>query len=169
MTITYRDATAADLTEVDALFRTSFNATFGHLYAPADLADFLAGFTPEAWADERAQPDLEIRLAEEDGVLIGFAKISDVGLPVTPAGPAMELRQLYLADAAKGRGVADALTGWVLDRARARGSGEVFLSVYVDNHRAKAFYARHGFVDIGRYDFPVGRHFDEDRLMRKTL
>lgn len=169
MTVTYRDATPADLVAVDALFRASFVATFGPLYAPADLAEFLAGFTPAAWAAELAQPDLAIRLAEEDGALIGFAKVSDVGLPVTPAGPALELRQLYLADAAKGRGVAGALMQWVRDEAARRGALELFLSVYVDNHRAKAFYARSGFVDIGRYDFPVGQHLDEDRLMRLTL
>lgn len=166
---TYRDAVPADLPAVDALFRASFSATFGHLYAPGDLAVFLAKFTPAAWAAELAEPDLAIRLAEEHGELIGFAKISDVGLPVTPAGDALELRQLYLTEAAKGRGVAGELMQWVLDQARARGAGEIFLSVYVDNHRAKAFYGRYGFVDIGRYDFPVGRHFDEDRLMRLAL
>lgn len=169
MTITYRDAAPADLAAVDALFRASFVATFGPLYAPDDLADFLGKFTPTAWAAELAQPDLAIRLAEEDGVLVGFAKISDPTLPVEPAGPALELRQLYLADAAKGRGVADALMAWVIGQARARDAGELFLSVYVDNHRAKAFYARYGFVDVGKYEFPVGRHLDEDRLMRLDL
>lgn len=169
MTVTYRDALPADLPAVDALFRASFTATFGHLYQPADLAEFMAGFTPDAWAAELAQSDLAIRLAEEAGALIGFAKVSDVGLPVSPTGLALELRQLYLASAAQGRGVADALTHWVLDQARARGAGEIYLSVYVDNERAKAFYARHGFVDIGAYAFPVGRHLDEDRLMRLTL
>lgn len=169
MTVTYRDATPADIPAIDGLFRASFIATFGPLYAPEDLADFLAGFTPEAWAAELAQPDLAIHLAKEDGDLIGFAKVSDPTLPVEPAGPALELRQLYLADAAKGRGVAQALMTWVVDQARARGAGELFLSVYVDNHRAKAFYARYGFVDIGKYEFPVGQHLDEDRLMRLEL
>ena len=169
MTVTYRDATPADLAAVDALFRASFTATFGPLYAPDDLADFLAKFTPAAWGAELAQPDLAIRLAEEDGALIGFAKVSDPTLPVEPTGPALELRQLYLSDAAKGRGVADALMAWVIEQARSRGAGELFLSVYVDNHRAKAFYARYGFTDVGKYEFPVGRHLDEDRLMRLEL
>ena len=43
---------------------------------------------------------------------------------------------------------------WTIATARARGASELILSVYVDNHRAKAFYTRYGFVDIGRYDFP---------------
>jgi diamine N-acetyltransferase len=167
VTVAYRDGAPGDVSAIDALFRASFAATFGHLYRPEDLAAFFARFTPEAWADELAT--LRFRLAERDGRLIGYCKISGVTLPVTPIGPATELRQLYLVEEAKGSGVADALVRWAIETARAAGSGELFLSVYVDNHRAKRFYARHGFVDIGRYDFPVGDHIDEDRLMRLAL
>jgi ribosomal protein S18 acetylase RimI-like enzyme len=165
--ITYRDATPADIPAIDALFRRSFADTFGHLYAPADLAAFFGQFTPEAWAEEFTQ--LRFRVAERKGRLVGYAKLGAVALPVTPLGQAAELWQLYLADEAKGAGVADELLRWAIDTARRDGAGELFLSVYVDNHRAKRFYARHGFVDIGPYAFPVGDHLDEDRLMRLVL
>jgi len=167
--IAYRDAGPADLAAVDALFRRSFEATFGHLYAPADLAAFFAGFTPAAWASEFAHPDVAIRLAEEDGTLVGYAKIGDQKLPVEPIGPAVELRHLYLDACAHGAGIADALLDWTIATSRARGAGELFLSVFIDNHRAKRFYARHGFTWIGRYDFPVGDHVDQDDLMRLVL
>ncbi|SFP68668.1 GNAT family N-acetyltransferase [Sphingomonas rubra] len=167
--IRYRDATAADLPAIDALFRRSFVATFGTLYAPADLATFLAGFSAAAWADEFAQPGVAIRLAEEEGVLLGYAKIGDQKLPVEPIGAAVELRHLYLDVAAQGRGIADALLHWTIETSRARGAGELFLSVFVDNTRAKRFYARRGFEAIGRYEFPVGDHVDQDDLMRLVL
>ena len=169
MTVTYRDATPADLPAVDALFRESFVATFGDLYAPDDLATFMAGFTPEAWRKELASGGHAIRLAERDGELLGFAKVADPTLPVMPAGPALELRQLYLAEAAKGTGIAAELMEWVLAEGRRRGCGELFLSVYIDNHRARRFYERYGFRDIGPYRFMVGGHADEDRLMRLAL
>lgn len=165
----YRDAGAADLPAVDALFRASFAATFGHLYAPADLAAFFARFTPAAWANELARPDLAIRLAEQEGMAVGFAKLSAPTLPVEPRGPARELRQLYLAEEAKGTGVGATLLDWAIGRSRAEGAGELFLSVYVDNIRARRFYARRGFTDIGRYTFTVGTHEDEDRIMRLDL
>lgn len=169
MTVGYRDATPADLPAVDALFRASFAATFGHLYRAEDYALFMAKFTPAAWAAELARPDLSIRLAEEGDALVGYAKISDVTLPVMPIDRALELRQLYLAEAAKGRGVADALMHWVEGEAGARGAGEVFLSVWGGNDRARAFYARHGYVDTGPYRFMVGNQADEDRIYRKAL
>lgn len=167
--IGYRDARPADLAAVDALFRRSFTATFGQLYDPADLAAFLAGLTPAAWQAEFATPGVAIRLAEQDRALVGFAKTSMPTLPVTPQGPARELRQLYLDDHARGTGVGQALLDWAIDDAHARGAQELFLSVYVDNARARRFYERNGFERIGRYTFMVGNHADEDDLMRRAL
>ena len=165
----YRDATEADAAAINGLFRASFIATFAHLYAERDLAAFLAWFTIDAWRADLADPAIAFRLAEQDGALLGYAKLGPVTLPVTPAGPALELRQLYLHEEAKGTGIADALMDWTLRIARARAARELFLSVFVGNHRASRFYARHGFEDVGLYRFMVGDHADEDRLMRLAL
>jgi ribosomal protein S18 acetylase RimI-like enzyme len=167
--IVYRDATIDDAPALDALFRQGFTDTFAHLYDPKDLAAFFAGFTAAAWRAELADPDFAFRLAEEDGALAGYAKISSVSLPVASAGPAAELRQLYVLKRWHGSGVARALMDWVLAEARCRGAEELYLSVFTDNHRAKSFYARYGFEAIGPYIFMVGKHADEDILMRAKL
>jgi len=165
----YRDANAADLPAIDALFRGSFVATFGHLYRAEDLTEFLAKFTPEAWAGEFAEAGLVFRIAEDAEGLAGFAKISNLTLPAKTEARTTELRQLYLSERAKGSGAAQELMDWAIASARARGSKELWLSVYVDNHRARRFYARNGFEDRGAYHFMVGSHADEDRLMRRML
>jgi diamine N-acetyltransferase len=165
----YRDATEADLPAIDALFRESFVATFGHLYRDEDLAAFLAKFTPEAWASEFAEPGLAFRIAEDADGLAGYAKISNLTLPAETEARTTELRQLYLTERAKGSGAAQALIDWAIAQGRARGSEELWLSVYVDNHRAKRFYEKNGFEDRGTYHFMVGEHADEDRLMRRLL
>ena len=82
---------------------------------------------------------------------------------------AIELHQLYVLAPWQGAGIADALMAWALAEARGGGAGEMVLSVFVDNHRARRFYARYGFVEIGRYAFMVGTHEDDDRIMRLTL
>jgi ribosomal protein S18 acetylase RimI-like enzyme len=167
--IRYRDALSADLPAIDALYRKSFVATFGHLYRPADLATFLGEITPGAWQEEHARPGVVFRLAEDDAGLIGYCEIGPVTLPIEPGAPATELHQLYLDERGKGIGVAQALMDWAIASARARGVARIVLSVYVDNHRAKRFYTRYGFREIGKYAFRVGDHLDDDRIMSLDL
>ncbi|MFN3675972.1 MAG: GNAT family N-acetyltransferase [Sphingomonas pseudosanguinis] len=168
--IAYRDAAPGDGKALAAMARASFTETFGHLYPPADLNAFLdEAFGPEGLPAQIGHPDFTIRLAVEDTAIIGYAKIGPVGFPGTWPETAVELYQLYVASSHLGAGIGPALMDWAIAAARACGASELILSVYVDNHRAKAFYARYGFVDVGRYEFPVGQTIDEDRIMRLSL
>ena len=164
-----RDATAADLPAVDRIFRQSFCDTFAHLYAQADLDAFLGQFTPEAWAKEFDDARYRFRVAEVDGEVIGFLKLGPSALPIQTRARAIELRQLYVLKEHHGSGLAAALTDWAVDEARQQGAQELYLTVYTDNHRARRFYDRYGFQEVGRYDFMVGNHADEDIIMRKML
>ena len=168
-TILQCDARPDDAPALARLFARSFTETFGHLYRSEDLAAFLHEFTEPRWAAELRDPAYAFRLATAEGRAVGFAKLGPPSLPVTPLGRSTELRQLYLLPEAQGTGAAAAMMDWVIGAARARGAGELFLSVYVDNHRARRFYERYGFARIGRYTFMVGAHADEDDLMRLVL
>jgi GNAT superfamily N-acetyltransferase len=86
-----------------------------------------------------------------------------------PEERAYELKRLYLADAAKGGGVADALMHWACARAVGFGARVMYLGVWSENVRAQRFYARHGFVKCGAYQFPVGGTLDDEWIMRRTL
>jgi GNAT superfamily N-acetyltransferase len=167
--MTNRDATAADLSAIDRVFRQSFCETFAHLYQPKDLAAFLAQFTPEAWADEFDDASYRFRVAEVDGQVVGYVKLGPSALPVETDRRAVELRQIYVLKDHHGSGIAAALSKWAIDEARRLRFEELYLTVYVDNHRARRFYERYGFQPVGRYDFMVGNHADEDIIMRKTL
>jgi GNAT superfamily N-acetyltransferase len=167
--MTDRDATFDDLPAVDRVFRQSFCDTFAHLYRPEDLAAFLAQFTPEAWAEEFADPRYRFRVSEADGGVVGFVKLGPSALPIETTAKAIELRQLYLLKGHHGSGIAAALTDWAIEEARRQGFEELYLTVYVDNHRARCFYDRYGFEEVGRYAFMVGNHADEDIIMRKLL
>lgn len=167
--LTYRDAEPADAAALATLFRISFTDTFGHLYRLEDLTAFLADFTDARWAEELADPGFAFRIAEMDGRRVGYAKLGPPSLPVERTEPSVELRQLYLLSDAQGTGAAAALMEWTLGEARARGAAALYLSVYVDNQRAKHFYAKLGFERVGRYTFMVGNHPDEDDVMRLGL
>ncbi|MBJ6122642.1 GNAT family N-acetyltransferase [Sphingomonas mollis] len=167
--IAYRDAGPADAATLSAVSRRAFTETFGHLYRPDDLAAFLDRLSEAAWAAELADPRFTIRLAEDDGVAAGFAKLGPPSLPFEPRGPSAELRQLYVLAPWQGAGVAVTLMDWTIATARAQGAADLYLSVFIDNERAKRFYARYGFERIGTYAFMVGNQADEDDLMRLAL
>lgn len=166
---TLRDAAPTDAAAVAALARRTFSDTFGHLYRPDDLAAFLGDHTEERWRVELTDAAYAVHVAEACGKLVAYAKLGPPSLPFEPRGPSVELRQFYVLAPYHGTGLAAALMDWALATARARGAADLYLSVFVDNHRAQAFYKRYGFEVVGRYDFIVGSHTDEDHVMRLTL
>lgn len=168
--IAYRDAVPADGSELAAMARRCFTDTFGTLYRPADLAAFLdQAFGAAGLPSQIGDPDFRIRLATQDGAIIGFAKTGPVAFPGDWPATAIELYQLYVLAGHHGDGVGPALMDWSIATARAEARTEMILSVYVDNHRARRFYERYGFEEIGRYIFMVGDQPDDDRIMRLTL
>ena len=169
MSVEYRMATAADAEALAELGARTFTDTFGHLYQPSDLEIFLQNHLPENWQKELSDPAFEVRVAEQDGRPVGYAKLGPPHLPFEPRGEAAELRQLYVIEEMKGQGVAKALMDWVIDRARRRRADHLYLSVFIDNHRARRFYEKYGFEPEGTYAFMVGTHADEDIVMRLKL
>lgn len=167
--IAYRDATTADAPALARLGAETFTETFGHLYRREDLDLFLDNHREEKWRDDLADPSLAVRIAEVDGAAVAYAKVGPPSLPFEVTRPTAELKQFYVLKPWHGAGVAQALMAWVEEEARRRGAEQICLSVFIDNHRARRFYARYGFVIIGQYHFMVGGHADDDLIMLRTL
>lgn len=89
------------------------------------------------WVGSWDLSSLEVWLAEADGALLGYATL-------TPTW----LESLYVAPDAQRSGVGSAL----LDVAKAQRSGGFGLWVFESNVPARAFYARHGLVELERTD-----------------
>jgi GNAT superfamily N-acetyltransferase len=145
MTVTYRDATPADAAALNGLFDSVFCDTFAHLYRPDDLSAFLSSFGISDWEEHLRDPSFAIRIAESDG------------------------DQLYVRGEHHGSGIARELMDWAIEEARRRAAKALYLTVFIENERAKRFYGRFGFEDVGRYAFMVGKQVDEDIIMRKAL
>jgi diamine N-acetyltransferase len=155
-----------------AMARTCFADTFGHLFDGESFEQFL----DEAYGDggsmskDLLDSAIEWLAAETGGQIVGYAKLRPVWAPVpNPAKGALELQQIYVLRDWQGRGVAQRLMHWALDRARALDAPEIYLTVFDHNERAKRFYIRHGFVEFGRCPFHLGGRTYDDRVWRKTL
>ena len=173
MTITYRDATPDDVPRrsTESFARASATPS-RHLYRPAGPRGLpcRASASPTG-RRELADPRFAFRIAEVDGEPVGYVKLGPLdACRSKPTGPRCELDQLYVLQGASRRGHRARADG-LGDRrgARAAARSELYLTVFIDNHRARRFYDRYGFEDVGRYDFMVGEQADEDIIMRKTL
>jgi ribosomal protein S18 acetylase RimI-like enzyme len=109
------------------------------------------GDTEERWRQRFSTVPLNI-VVHCDGEPAGI-----VGAYEQPGG-AVELISMWVAPAARGRGVGDAAVQAVLDWA---GGRDVVLSVKAHNRPAIALYERNGFVDAGPPPDDAG-----ERLMR---
>ena len=169
MTITYRDATPGDAAALDRIFDTVFCDTFGHIYRAEDLETFLTSFGIADWEAQLDDPTYATRIAEADSEPVAYAKLGPMKLPIETQQTAILLDQLYVLKDHHGAGIAHVLMAWAFDEAGRRGAEELYLTVFIENHRARRFYDRLGFEAVGRYDFMVGSHADEDIIMRKAL
>ncbi len=167
-----RGARSDDAVRLAELGRSSFRAAFEHLYDPQDLDAFLAGaYSDDRVAAEIAHPRLLHQLAEDADGLAGFCKLaldSPYGAHSNAARP-IALGQLYTAPGRTGEGIGAMLMAWAMAQARRRGADAVQLSVWAQNTRAQAFYARYGFNKIADIDFWVGRHRDDEFLLESRL
>lgn len=168
--IRYRNAVIDDAPGVRALYIASFTDTFGHLYSPANYDIFMAGQSEARWLAECTDPAFAVHLAEDDGRLLGFAKLGPPSMPFDPGDrAAIELRQLYVQPETKGAGVGAVLMDWTVAEARRRGAADLWLSVFTENTRARRFYERYGFVEVMPYHFMVGDQADEDIICKLPL
>lgn len=135
-------------------------AAVGALTVAAYEADGLLG------ADSEYRHELSdaARRAEQAELLVAVGPDGELlgSVTVTPPGSAfaeisregeLEFRMLSTAPAARGRGVGEALTKAVLERARARGARRVVLSSLDSMTTAHRLYTRLGFVRLPDRDW----------------
>jgi GNAT superfamily N-acetyltransferase len=155
-----------------AVARAIFTQTFGELYEEVAFAAFCdAAYGPEgAMVRDFADPAISWRVASVSGRPVGYAKLSPLLAPAPAPRPgAMELRQIYVAAPWQGRGIAEELMRWSVGTAREQGAPELYLTVFDHNERAKRFYRRHGFAEVGRCTFVMGDRVDDDRVWRREI
>lgn len=168
-----REATPADIPALSKLATDSFIAKFGDLYSKENLTTFLTeNLSEPAIAAEVVNPDRVYRLAEgDDGALLGYATIGlTCGFRDHARGSrVMELKQLYTAPEATGKGIGGALMDWAMDQFAVRAADEAQLSVYAHNEGAHRFYRRYGFDKVADITFHVGTHIDPEFLFARML
>ena len=167
--IAVRRATAADAAALAQLAEITFTETFGHLYAPEDLAAYVAStYTEAACREVLSDPRMAYWVASAAGEPpVGFALAGYCKLPAENREPtAGELRQLYVRATHQnlklGARLCDAALAW-LDEHYA----PLYVGVWSLNHGAQRFYGRYGFAKVGEYGFRVGKTVDREFILKR--
>ncbi len=111
----------------------------------------------------RAQPGAEILLARHSEEFVGVA-VCFLGFSTFSAQPLLNLHDLAVLPAYRGRGIGRLLLAAVEERARQRGCCKVTLEVRDDNAIARALYRRSGYGDFAPSAESTPTFFLEKRL-----
>lgn len=149
----------------------TFSETFAADNRPEDMDAYLgAAFGRTQQAAELADPDSIFLIAEVEGVAAGYAKLHPGRAPESITGQRpIELVRLYVAQAWLGHGVGAALMSACLGEARRKDYRTLWLGVWEHNNRARAFYRKWEFRDVGQHIFQLGDDPQTDILMERAV
>jgi [ribosomal protein S18]-alanine N-acetyltransferase len=130
MTVSIRRLRDGDLRDVLAIERQIF---------PEDA------WTEQMFADELGEPATRYYIvAEADGTIAGYAGLRAV------TGSRGDVQTIAVRADRQGEGIGTALLTDLIAIATARNCHEIFLDVRAENARARLFYRRTGFTEVGR-------------------
>lgn len=178
MTISIRPATPHDATALAALGERTFRDAFAAHNRAEDMDVYVAlAFGVRQQSAELGDPRVTCLVAESAGdgravASVGYAVVRQAAdeVPECVTGPEpVELARLYVERPWHGRGVGEALMDAAIEAARVRGGRTLWLGVWEHNPRARAFYARRGFAEVGEHAFLLGADRQRDLLLARTI
>lgn len=169
--LTYRIAGPADALCVGVLALQVFLDTYAPDGLRPDLArEALALCSPEAFALRLADPACHCVLAERAGHLLGFAECNlALRAPAPHLGAGVELVRLYVQRHAHRMGLGAALLRRAEEAARNAGSPLLWLTAWVGNTNACAFYAAQGYEGVGTTEYVFENQSYENRIYCRRL
>ncbi len=166
-----RSADAADVPCLSALATQIFLETYATSGISLALArEAESPFSACAFRGRLDDPFGRITVAERAGHLIAFAElVLGAGHALVRSASVAELRRLYVQSPFLRRGVGTRLLKRTEALADAEGVSALWLTAWVGNRRALAFYASRGYEELGRTEYAFEGEVFENRLFARTL
>ena len=168
--LTIRRAGLADAAALAVVTERTFTETFGHLYPPEDLAEYIRGTcTPESCRKLLNDPKIGVWLIGADRAApVGYVTAGSCKLPVENREPnAGEIRQLYVLATHQNQRLGARLLDVALEWLVEQNFSPLYIGVWSENHGAQRFYGRYGFKKVAEYGFPVGKTVDHEFILKR--
>lgn len=169
--IVLRDAVADDALCLGVLATQVFLDT----YATGGIRPALAREVHECYGTAAfsrwlADPHSRLQVAELNGHLVGFQQLAlRATHDLAPAGVQAELFRLYVQEPFTGIGLGTRLLAAAEQQAAAHGASVLWLTPWVHNHRAIAFYRARGYTDHGSTWYRFEGEAHENRVLARAL
>ncbi|HEX3122359.1 MAG TPA: GNAT family N-acetyltransferase [Rhodanobacteraceae bacterium] len=162
-----RSAARSDVADLVDMAAEAFRDTYREIVDPRDMEDYVTtALTADYFLPHVEDPSSSLLLAMAGARLVGYALVTRSTPPtcVNRYSP-VELARIYLRREAIGQGYGAALMRAVQSEARRLRADGIWLGVYDRNTRARAFYRRWGFIDVGIQQFMLGDKIYADPIM----
>jgi ribosomal protein S18 acetylase RimI-like enzyme len=171
LAVSIRRGRPEDAAALAAFAARSFASTYEAYNTPEDMRNYLASaYGVEQQTRELTDPAMITLIAESERGLRGYVQLRRKSAPpcVTHDAP-VEIYRFYVDASAHGTGVAQQLMAEVESAARDLGGRHLWLGVWERNDRARAFYEKSGFADVGTQIFQLGSDKQTDRVLVKQV
>jgi diamine N-acetyltransferase len=168
---TIRRAVSADAALLTEIGARTFSETFAADNTPENMAAYLAAsFNSKLQAAELGDTRFIFLIAELDGLAVGYAKLhSGKAADGVEGEKPIELVRLYVSKEWLRHGVGEALMRACIAESCQQGYQTLWLGVWERNNRARSFYRKWEFREVGEYIFQLGNDPQTDILMQRSL
>jgi diamine N-acetyltransferase len=148
---------------------------FLETYATAGMRHAIARevqkqFSFSAFLELLEEPSTRVVLAEREGHLVAFAQVRlGATHSLLPVEPAAELCRLYVQSLFVRRGIGSLLLQKAEALASAERASTLWVTAWVGNSRALAFYLSQGYEELGTTEHKFENECVENRLLAKVL
>lgn len=164
-----REGAVVDAESIAALATLVFLDTYAPDGLRLDLArEAFAVFSPAAFVTRLSDERTVFLLAESAGHLVGFAECTHGGKGPAQVAEHLEVVRLYVHPRFQRRGIGKALLSGAEQLAQERKLPGTWLSAWVGNARALAFYDSLGYRIVGTMDYVIeGTAYENHVLARQ--
>ena len=168
--VAFRDAVADDALCIAVLGTQVYLDTYAtEGIRPAIAREVHEVLSTEAVTAALSAPAARFIVAERDGHLVGFAHLDlDAAHASVPAARPAKLHRLYVQERFTGAGLGSALLARAEERVSTEGATALWLTAWIGNARALAFYPRRGYADVGVDWYAFGRGATREPGLREA-
>ena len=169
--IVIKKASIEDVVKLQIIGRQTFYETFAERNTEENMRKYLDEvFSIDRLTTELNNPESEFYFAVFENQVIGYLKINTGNAQTELQDKsALEIERIYVLKEYQGKKIGQLLYETALQIAVRAKAEYLWLGVWEENHKAKNFYIKNGFIDFDRHIFRLGNEKQTDIMMKLKI